>query len=52
MICLDYFFPPHPVEGTHASAIKLRRIIVNLIVGHIACLIFSLSFVSILTALA
>jgi hypothetical protein len=39
MICVQYFFPEHPVENAHPSTIKLRKCLVNLILGHIICLV-------------
>lgn len=48
-MCLEYFFPKTPARNEMPSAIKMRVGIIPLFIGHAACAILALSFVSIVT---
>lgn len=52
MICVEFFFPEQPVHGQNQSAIKLRKILVLIVIGHLAALVLSLTSLLMSTLLA
>jgi hypothetical protein len=51
MICCLYFFPEQPMDNDHPSALKMRKTITMIVIGHLLFAILTLTFVAFTTFL-